>query len=365
MKILTKTLSCLCLVVLLAAGCGESFAPATPTATYPPLTQEEQTKADKIDEYLTGLTEDGKFSGAVLIEYQGKTLVAKGYGMADRVNETPNTLQTRFVLYQPTKVFTTLAMMVLVEQGKINLQEPVCQYVDGCPDAWKELKIYNLLNSSSKIQDYTLVTKIRKEHAAPISHQDLLALVKTIPIDPYYAGYMGDSNYVILASIIEKISGTTYEKFLHENVFEPLGLVNTGCIHGTGEKDNLAQYYVDASLKPSEDTHDFSNHFGSDDIYSSVDDINRMMKALQNGEFLQKETREEMLTANDYGNTYGWVEYQWIYESPMVGSGSSTASFQMARDSSLYTIFLFNQSIAFDIIPILEILYDKDIFIGE
>ena len=168
-----RFVTALSLIAVLLSACSSNAKSALPTPTRLPLSVEEQNKADYIDEYYTQLAQEGMFSGSVLVEMDGKIIIDKGYGYADRVNEIPNTIQTRFRIFNASKVFTAIGVMVLVDQGALSVSDPICKYLNDCPSHWGELTVEVLLNGSSGLPDYTLMTPIEKTWDKPISRDDL------------------------------------------------------------------------------------------------------------------------------------------------------------------------------------------------
>src|SRR5215203_3553562 len=110
-----------------------------------------QTIDSRFDEYMNATTKLGRFNGYVLVALDGKTVFGKGYGMANFEEDVPATPQTKFRLASITKGFTAMAVMILHEKGKLNLQDPVCKYLSGCPESWKPITIRQLLNHTSGI----------------------------------------------------------------------------------------------------------------------------------------------------------------------------------------------------------------------
>ena len=99
------------------------------------------------------ITKAGVFSGSVLVAQNGQVILSKGYGFANREQKIPNTAQTRFRLASITKQFTAMAIMMLQEQGKLNVQDKICAYITDCPEAWKPITIHQLLTHTSGIPD--------------------------------------------------------------------------------------------------------------------------------------------------------------------------------------------------------------------
>src|SRR5262245_58161211 len=100
---------------------------------------------------LSNLTEKGLFSGVVLIARDGSVVLNQGYGLANREEGVPNTPRTRFRIASMTKQFTAMAVLILQAQGKLDVQDPICQYLPNCPEPWRAITIQHLLTHTSGI----------------------------------------------------------------------------------------------------------------------------------------------------------------------------------------------------------------------
>jgi len=131
-----------------------------PTQTSVPLTATPafpQEIIPDLDQKLSNLAAQKLFSGSVLIGRQGSVLLSKGYGLADREQNIPNTSQTRFRIGSLTKQFTAMAILILESHGKLKVADPICNYLSNCPEAWKAITIQNLLTHTSGIPNYTVL----------------------------------------------------------------------------------------------------------------------------------------------------------------------------------------------------------------
>jgi CubicO group peptidase (beta-lactamase class C family) len=160
------------LVLSMVSGCGGQKSVSTATATIvptntaiptqttiptvaptPTLSPEAQL-ASQIDGYVADLTEKGQFSGSILVGREGKVLISKGYGMANLEHNVPNTPHTKFRLASVTKQFTAMAILMLQQEGKLNVQDPICLYIYyDCPEAWQPITIHHLLTHTSGIHE--------------------------------------------------------------------------------------------------------------------------------------------------------------------------------------------------------------------
>ena len=153
-------------LTLLLTACGTA-------TTITPVSQ-SQSMVSSVDDLLTTEAQDKvsyRFSGSVLIARGGKVLFSKGYSLADWQQQLPNTPHTKFHVASLTKQFTAMAILLLQEQGKLQVQDHVCTYVMDCPPAWQPITIHQLLTHTSRfpsrypvqLQQYGLPT-LRVHH---------------------------------------------------------------------------------------------------------------------------------------------------------------------------------------------------------
>lgn len=114
-----------------------------------------QELVSKVDKYMNAKVKAGQFSGSILLAQNGKVLVSKGYGMANLELNVLNMPQTKFRLGSLTKQFTAMGIMMLQERGKLNVQDPICNYVSECPQGWQAVTIHHLITHTSGILDLT------------------------------------------------------------------------------------------------------------------------------------------------------------------------------------------------------------------
>ncbi|HKR64390.1 MAG TPA: serine hydrolase domain-containing protein [Thermoanaerobaculia bacterium] len=174
--------------------------------------------ADRVDDYMLRAMKLGHIPGAaVLVVQDGKVLKRATYGLASVEHNAPVTLDTRFQLASGTKALTGTALMLLVEDGKLSLDDPVSKYVPDAPESWKPITIRNLATHTTGFQEFpeltsTLTTAeaVRKIEEAPLRWA------------PGSREAYGNSDFTVMSFIIEKLTGMSFESFLHARLFEPL-----------------------------------------------------------------------------------------------------------------------------------------------
>lgn len=263
---------------------------------YPTLTSKPAPKAGPItaiDHFISAQVQERRFSGTVLIAQNGKILLDKGYGWADEGQRLLNKPITRFRIASVTKQFTAMAILLLQEQGKLHVQDPICPYISDCPTTWKAITIQHLLTHTSGILDYPTTFPLQQT----VSPAQLIAAFESKPLDFAPGTKFGYSNsgYAILGSIIETLSGESYSEFLQQAIFRVLHLSNTGYDQNSPPLPEHATGYKQPWVKA--DYVDMSVPFAAGALYSTVDDLYRWDAALFNRTFASSDSLTEMFTA--------------------------------------------------------------------
>ncbi len=209
-------------------------------------------------------------------------------------------------------------MLLLQEDGKLRVADSVCAYVPDCPAAWQPVTIEQLLLHSSGIPDYTNFDDFPSLIGTPATTAELVARFKSKSLEftPGSRWSYRNSGYVLLGYLIERASGQAYGDFLHDRIFSPLGMANTG-IEGPG----IASGYLRPGVKP---VHiDLSEVAAAGALYSTVADLLRWDQALLTGAIASKDSLDAMLAphipcpaggcALSTGEGYG---YGWFIANP-------------------------------------------------
>jgi CubicO group peptidase (beta-lactamase class C family) len=279
----------------------------------------------RAEAYLDEEHELGDFAGAALIARDGEIIWSKAWGMANREQGIPNTPQTIFRVYEMSVQFTAAAMLLLEQQGKLSVQDPICTYLDDCPDAWKSITIHHLLSHTSGLSDYFEASpseafKLSREGATV---EQIVALFRDKPLlfTPGERRYWSHAGFVLAGQIIERVSGQSYSDFMNEHIFAPLGMLQSG--YGDPAEGLALGYrtYRDTTPVPF----DVSSLYASGGVYSTAEDLFRWNEALYNGELLNDTQLQKMLTWHDkndsgQGSGYGIVVGEY-FGRPWAGNG--------------------------------------------
>lgn len=264
----------------------------------------------KVDEYMSAAERVDRFSGTILLARDGKPIVSKGYGMANTEWDIPNSPRTAFRLGSVTKQFTAAAIMLLQERGKLSVSDPACKYVAECPPAWEPITIRHLLTHTSGIPNYTAFPGfLEKKAILPITTAKLLAEYKAKPLDfvPGEKNSYSNSGYHLLGLIIEKASGKSYENFLQENIFTPLGMKQSGYDRPRDLiKWRAAGYQRSGDGYVNAPYIDMLIPYAAGALYSTAGDLLIWDQALYTEKLLTQKSLDEMFTPFKNNYAYGW-----------------------------------------------------------
>lgn len=183
-----------------------------------------------VDSLLTASIETGQAAGiVVVVARSGETLVLRGYGQADVENDVPMTSEHVFPIASVTKQFTAAAVLKLVEQGKVELDDPITRHLPDAPTQGQPITIRQLLSHTSGMQDVTEVPGFRSVERLDLSPDSTLSLVRDAPLHfaPGEQMRYSNSGYLLLGKLIERVTGQSYEDYLSEHLFRPAGMVST------------------------------------------------------------------------------------------------------------------------------------------
>lgn len=258
-----------------------------------------------MDQIVQSYTADHRFMGSVLIARGNQVIFSKGYGFANLEWEVPNSAVTKFRLGSITKQFTAASMLLLEERGKLDLNDPVKKYMPDAPAAWDKITIFNLLTHTSGIPNFTGFPDYRKLEPFPATAEELVARFRDKPLDfePGTKWSYSNSGYVLLTYLLEKITGASYEKFVRENIFAPLGMKDSGYDSNSAVIPHRASGYSPGKngLENAGFIH-MSIPQGAGALYSTTGDLWKWEQGLFGGKLLQPASLAKMTTPfkNDY-----------------------------------------------------------------
>lgn len=196
----------------------------------PPLKVSPESEISEIvsetDAWLTKLKAEHKFSGVTLVIRDGKELIAGAYGFADAGRRTSLTVSSPMRIASVSKQFTAAAILLLVSQNKLDLDAPIDVYLNEFP--YKGIKVRHVLSQTSGIPDSYMKLWGKKKTEKTLTIQAVVALIsdsgQDTSFNPGERFAYSNTNFVLLAAIVERISGLSFEDFMQLNIFKPLGM---------------------------------------------------------------------------------------------------------------------------------------------
>ena len=178
---------------------------------------------------MTSYVTVGDFSGAVLVARRGKVIFRHDYGQLDYERKIPHSRLSRFHIASLSKTFTAAAVLLLDKDGKLTLTDRLNKYVPNYPDAEK-ITLMQLLGHSSGVPDYYSLPEYPELKRSPVTLERLIAIIKTKPLDfpPGTQSRYSNTGYALLASVIERVSGLSYDRFVRERLMLPAGMKHSG-----------------------------------------------------------------------------------------------------------------------------------------
>ena len=294
-------------------------------------------KTEKLDHLLTMLSNQNQFNGNILIAEKGIPIFRKSYGIRNKASKQTLNPNSVFRLASVSKQFTAMGVVILAEKGKLSYEDKIGKYI---PELafYKEVTIRQLLNHTGGLPDYMTVFSQHWDKTKVARNKDVINIfgqhTPKIVFNPGAKFKYSNTGYVILASIIEKISSISYAKFLERNIFKPLKMKHT-FVHADKKKQqkepNYALGYVwsdtsDQKVLSSKSRN--AKHFyylggivGDGGVNSTLDDLLKWDRALYTNKFVSPEGLREIYTpsktlngkTNRYG--FGWS----VRNSPKYG----------------------------------------------
>ncbi|MFD2866891.1 serine hydrolase domain-containing protein [Mucilaginibacter antarcticus] len=285
-------------------------------------------KADRrIDDFIKNLHKTRGFNGNILVAKNGKIIYQNALGWADYLHRDSLKINSRFEMASVTKTMTGTAIMMLIEQGKIKLTQDVREFFPDFPYEGVTIKL--LLTHRSGMMNYVYFVDgvYRKEHRVQkvgLSNADAMALIAQYKPPrfnvPDKRFLYNNSNYMVLASIIEKVTKMPYAQFMKANVFKPAGMAHTD-VYSKATYDKIPVDVVGhdrGSWRYSVVQNFLDGPVGDKGIYSTVGDLWLFDRALRAGKLLKQATMDTAYVARNpwikghFNYGYGWR----IFEAP-------------------------------------------------
>jgi len=254
-------------------------------------------KADAADEYVRAQMRERHIPGAAIaVVKDGKIVKADSYGLANVELNVPVNKETVFEIGSVSKQITAAAIMLLVEEEKVNLDEKISKYLPAAPETWKNVTVRNLLTHTSGIKSYTGLSGF--ELTKRLKRDEFVKSIGTHPLEfePGERYNYSNSGYNLLGFIIESVSGESYWDFLQKRIFKPLGMNKTANRDPQFIVPNRADGYEWRNERLVGRDYDLTDVFSAGAIVSTVTDLAKWEAALRGDTFLKKESKETIWT---------------------------------------------------------------------
>ncbi|HEX8246751.1 MAG TPA: serine hydrolase [Pyrinomonadaceae bacterium] len=327
-----------------------------------------QSRTDKAEALLRREMRERRIPGLqAAVVQRGKITLLESFGVADIQNSVPVTGKSVFAINSCTKAFTGVAIMQLVEEGKIELSAPVSRYLEGLPGAWQAVTVRQLLTHISGLPNLLQVLDpVTNGLGNGLNEETVWTKTKSMPMAfPVGERFSyNQTNYALLGKIIDKLSGKPFAQAFRERQFQIAGMPSTGFGDSRDVVPNMAPAYryvknLDGQ-KFGEDK--LTNNYAefppfrrtASGMNSTAEDIARWIIALQQGKLLKTKTAlNELWTAGTYNNgspaqwALGWMTKSRLRHSAVIATGGGRAAFFVYPEDDLAVVVLTNLAGAF------------------
>lgn len=290
----------------------------------------------QFDKVLNSAFSSDEAGATVLISSRGKIIYQKAIGMANMELKVPMHTKQVFRIGSLTKQFTAIAILQLMEQGKLDLQDEITRFLPDFPMQGAKITIEHLLTHTSGIRDYTSIGDSVQRFKMDFTPTEMINYFKNQPMRfaPGSKYEYNNSNYFLLGYIIEKITGKTYQQYLEDHFFGPLGMSNS--FYGNDAKiikNRAAGYTKTGKELENAAAISMTQPYAAGAILSTAGDLFKWQQAVQSYKVVKKQTLEKAFTRyklvngkeTSYG--YGW-RFGFIQESPSIWHGGLINGFK-------------------------------------
>ncbi|MEO0571780.1 MAG: serine hydrolase [Bacteroidota bacterium] len=264
-----------------------------------------QNDVSQIDNTLSEKYIEGKPGATALVYRKGTVIFRKGFGLANMELNVPMQPENVFEIGSITKQFTAIAILMLEEQGKLDITDDITKFIPDYPTHGKSISIHHLLNHTSGIKSYTSMPSFMEKARVDMSPKELIDVFKNEPMDfdPGEQFLYNNSGYILLGHIIEVVTEDTYENFIQKNVFDPLGMENS--YYGSHKRiiaNRAYGYQKNGDTFVNADYLSMTLPYAAGSLMSNVDDLLKWQLALNKYQLVSKESYEKAIHGSTLNN---------------------------------------------------------------
>jgi CubicO group peptidase (beta-lactamase class C family) len=278
----------------------------------------------RIDAFMKELHRKYAFNGNVLIAKKGKIIYQNAIGWADHLHRDSLEIKSVFELASVSKPFTATAVLILVEEGKIKLTDDVKKFYPNFP--YSGITVKMLLTHRSGMMNYVYFTdniwkSEKRNERKGMTNKEVMGLIAQYKPAPYNkpdrSFHYNNSNYMVLAAIVEKVTGKPFATFMQERVFKPAGMKNTA-VYSKAVYDKIPVDVVghDRTWRRSVAQNFLDGPVGDKGIYSTIHDLYLFDRAMRQNRLIKKQTQDSAYAAHNkmerghFNYGYGWRTFQ-------------------------------------------------------
>lgn len=289
---------------------------------------------------------------ALRVLRKGKPIKTGAYGLANIELNVPVSAKSVFEIGSDTKQFTAACILMLQQEGKLSVDDPITKYLKDAPSDWGNIQIRHLLSHTSGLKSYTVLDGFA--FTRHLTQKQFIDLIAKQPREfaPSEAFNYCNTGYNLLGFIIENVSGENYWQFLRERIFQPLGMNSTTSRDPSVIVTNRVDGYEHSRSRGLINRdYDITDIFSAGAIISTVEDLSRWNNALDSDKLLSQESKRQMWTSaklnsgKETGYGFGWY-ISTVDGHKNIGHGGSTSGFsatiQRFPDDHLVVIILSN-----------------------
>jgi CubicO group peptidase (beta-lactamase class C family) len=317
----------------------------------------------EFDKIMSEQFKTNETGATVLVARKGQIIYKKAFGMANLELNVPMQVDNVFWLASMGKQFTAVAILQLMEQGKLNVQDEITKFIPDYPTQGNKITIEHLLTHTSGIHNFSGMKDPEKKLVLDCTPNEVIDFFKNLPMrfTPGTKWEYSNSGYFLLGYIIEKITGKPYAEYLEENIFKPLGMTNSLFANNKRIiKNRVDGYSHGENGFENSRTLNMTHVYAAGAIQSTVADFYKWHQAVHAYKLVKKESMDKAFTRykltdgkeTDYG--YGW-RLGYVYESPSIWHGGGIEGFGNTE------IYLPNEDVFVIVLTNCDCTYPKDI----
>jgi len=275
----------------------------------------EQTERLPFDKKFAKIDHAGGPGLAIMVIQDGVTKIKKGYGLSNLESKEEINCATNFRMASVSKQFTAMGLAILEEQGKIDRDDFVSQYLEQVPEYMSKIKVLHLVHHLSGLPEYDDKLWSSDKSKPLLTNQDVFDYYKTqasLDFEPGERHEYSNGGYSLLALVIESAAGQAFREFSKEHIFIPAGMKNTNIVEYPSNVKHQAISYGEWPFFENVDFNTGNGLFGEDGVYTSLNDMQEWVRAIDNNTLVSRSTTRKIFSTvkTNSGKTveygYGW-----------------------------------------------------------